>query len=85
MEDGHPIVIDNTSSFFWFRFFLISSVLVYLYHAQFHCADDEEFGGLWEMVKEGMMTSFALFLVSLYNYAHFHTIICDQALYSVLQ
>ena len=41
----------------------MSSVIVYFYHAFFHGIDDEEFGGTWELVKEGMMTSFALFLV----------------------
>ena len=39
--------------------------MVYVYHAFFHGVDEEEFGGVWELVKEGMMTSFALFLVSL--------------------
>ena len=27
--------------------------------------DEEEFGGAWELIKEGFMTSFALFLVSI--------------------
>lgn len=45
-------------------FFAISLVLVYLYHGMFHGVDGEEFGGVWELGKEGMMTSFALFLVS---------------------
>jgi hypothetical protein len=44
-------------------FFAVSVVLVYLYHAVYHQVDQEEFGGIWELVKEGMMTSFALFLV----------------------
>lgn len=51
------------------RFFATSAVLVYLYHAFFHGVEEEEFGGLWEIVKEGMMTSFALFLV-LPNFNH---------------
>lgn len=33
--------------------------------------DEEEFGGVWELTKEGFMTSFAGFLVSylLFNYS----------------
>ena len=38
--------------------------MVYVYHTFWHQVDEEEFGGLWELAKEGMMTSFALFLVS---------------------
>ena len=41
----------------------MSVLIVYVYHAFFHGVDEEEFGGLWELLKEGMMTSFALFLV----------------------
>ena len=37
---------------------------MYIYHSFYQRVDEEEFGGLWELVKEGMMTSFALFLVS---------------------
>jgi len=46
------------------RFFVLNVGIVYLYHSFYQRVDEEEFGGLWELVKEGMMTSFALFLVS---------------------
>lgn len=46
-----------------FSFFAASAATVYLYHTFFHQIEEDEFGGLWEIVKEGMMTSFALFLV----------------------
>ena len=38
--------------------------VVWLYTTLYQRVDEEEFGGLWEMVKEGLMTAFALFLVS---------------------
>ena len=49
---------------YFFRFFALNVGIVYLYHAFFHGVDEEDFGGIWELMKEGMMTSFALFLVS---------------------
>ena len=52
------------------RFFAASVVLVYVYHSLFHGIDEEEFGGLWELAKEGMMTSFALFLVRKMSLIH---------------
>lgn len=57
------------------RFFAISISLVYLYHTFFHRVEEEEFGGLWEIVKEGMMTSFALFLVSAFLILPLHIIL----------
>jgi hypothetical protein len=51
-----------------FRFFATNAGLVYLYFSGFQKVDEEEFGGAWELTKEGFMTSFAGFLVSLsYN------------------
>ena len=36
---------------------------MYVYHTVYQAIDAEEYGGVWELVKEGMMGSFALFLV----------------------
>jgi len=36
---------------------------MYLYFSGYHKVDEEEFGGAWELTKEGFMTSFAGFLV----------------------
>ncbi|MEE6506576.1 hypothetical protein FKM82_007736 [Ascaphus truei] len=44
-------------------FCLINAGLLYLYFSSFQQIDDEEYGGTWELTKEGFMTSFALFLV----------------------
>jgi len=46
-----------------FRFFVINSLIVYLYYNTFQQVDEEEFGGVGEILKEGLMTSFATFLV----------------------
>ena len=37
---------------------------MYIYFTNFQKIDEEEYGGPWELTKEGFMTSFALFLVS---------------------
>ena len=55
-------------------FGLINAGLLYVYFAAFQCVDEEEFGGAWELTKEGFMTSFASFLVVwiiLYSGLHF--------------
>ncbi|XP_028667595.2 uncharacterized protein RAB5IF [Erpetoichthys calabaricus] len=44
-------------------FCVINAGLVYLYFSSFQQIDEEEYGGTWELTKEGFMTSFALFLV----------------------
>uniref|UniRef100_A0A8C4Q2H2 RAB5 interacting factor n=1 Tax=Eptatretus burgeri TaxID=7764 RepID=A0A8C4Q2H2_EPTBU len=44
-------------------FCAISAGLLYLYFSNFQNVDEEEFGGTWELTKEGFMTSFSLFLV----------------------
>ncbi|MBN3279121.1 FA83D protein, partial [Polyodon spathula] len=44
-------------------FCAINAGVLYLYFSSFQQIDEEEYGGLWELTKEGFMTSFALFLV----------------------
>lgn len=47
-----------------FRFVLVNAAVIYFYVNNFQNIDEEEYGGLWEITKEGFMTSFAGFLVS---------------------
>ena len=42
---------------------LVNAGVTYLYFSNFQQIDEEEFGGIWELTKEGFMTSFAGFLV----------------------
>ncbi|NP_001085352.1 RAB5 interacting factor S homeolog [Xenopus laevis] len=44
-------------------FCLINAGALYLYFSSFQQIDEEEYGGTWELTKEGFMTSFALFMV----------------------
>ncbi|XP_050951756.1 uncharacterized protein RAB5IF [Labeo rohita] len=44
-------------------FCIINAGVLYLYFSSFQQVDEEEYGGTWELTKEGFMTSFALFLV----------------------
>jgi len=44
---------------------IVNAGITYLYFSSFQQIDEEEFGGIWELTKEGFMTSFAGFLVSL--------------------
>lgn len=44
-------------------FAAINAGLLYVYFAAFQSVDEEEFGGVWELTKEGFMTSFASFMV----------------------
>ncbi|CDI97009.1 Rab5 interacting [Echinococcus multilocularis] len=44
-------------------FFFINCIFVYLYAAVFQRVDEEEYGGYSEIIKEGLMTTFATFLV----------------------
>lgn len=37
--------------------------ILYMYCTSFQKVDEEEYGGAWELTKEGFMTSFAGFLV----------------------
>jgi len=39
---------------------------VYIYCTSFQSIDEEEYGGVWELTKEGFMTSFAGFLVRIF-------------------
>ncbi|XP_059484683.1 GEL complex subunit OPTI [Neocloeon triangulifer] len=45
-------------------FAVVNAGLIYLYFSTFQNIDEEEFGGAWELTKEGFMTSFAGFLVT---------------------
>lgn len=45
------------------RFCIINAGVLYVYFSSFQQVDEEEYGGTWELTKEGFMTSFALFLV----------------------
>ncbi|XP_040567177.1 GEL complex subunit OPTI [Lepeophtheirus salmonis] len=44
-------------------FALLNFGIVYFYFAGFQGIDEEEYGGVWELTKEGFATSFAGFLV----------------------
>ncbi|GBM13662.1 Uncharacterized protein C20orf24 [Araneus ventricosus] len=55
-------------------FCLLNVIILYSYTSAFQKIDDEEFGGIWELLKEGFMTSFASFLVTwimVYSAMHF--------------
>uniref|UniRef100_T1ISB2 Rab5-interacting protein n=1 Tax=Strigamia maritima TaxID=126957 RepID=T1ISB2_STRMM len=55
-------------------FCLFNAGIVYVYFASFQQIDEEEYGGTWELTKEGFMTSFAGFLVTwiiIYSGLHF--------------
>lgn len=44
-------------------FVALSCGITYLYCIKFQCIDEEEYGGLWEILKEGFVTGFASFMV----------------------
>ena len=46
-----------------FSYLLLSALAVYIYFSIYQRVDEEEYGGTWELLKEGFMTSFSLFLV----------------------
>ncbi|OXU25542.1 uncharacterized protein RAB5IF homolog [Nasonia vitripennis] len=55
-------------------FVLVNAGSLYVYFSSFQQVDEEEFGGAWELTKEGFMTSFAGFLVTwiiIYSGLHF--------------
>ncbi|KDR15294.1 uncharacterized protein C20orf24 homolog [Zootermopsis nevadensis] len=55
-------------------FVLVNAGLVYMYFTNFQGVDEEEYGGAWELTKEGFMTSFAGFLMTwiiIYSGLHF--------------
>ncbi|XP_047993191.1 respirasome Complex Assembly Factor 1 [Leguminivora glycinivorella] len=45
-------------------FVLVNAAVIYFYVNNFQNIDEEEYGGMWEITKEGFMTSFAGFLVT---------------------
>jgi len=45
-------------------FVLINAAVIYFYFSSFQNVDEEEYGGPWELTKEGFITSFAGFLVT---------------------
>lgn len=47
----------------------MNSGILYLYFNSFQQIDEEEYGGAWELTKEGFLTSFAGFLVNKTNAA----------------
>ena len=53
---------------------MVNAGVVYIYFNSFQSIDEEEYGGAWELTKEGFMTSFAGFLVTwiiIYSGLHF--------------
>ncbi|XP_021272443.1 uncharacterized protein C20orf24 homolog isoform X3 [Numida meleagris] len=56
-------------------FCLINAGVLYLYFSSFQQIDEEEYGGTWELTKEGFMTSFALFLVTSLT---FFKLVCES-------
>ncbi|KAL1377986.1 hypothetical protein pipiens_000572, partial [Culex pipiens pipiens] len=58
-------------------FALINCGIVYLYSTSYQSVDEEAYGGIWEIIKEGFMTSFACFLVTwiiFYTGIHFDSV-----------
>nr|CAX73767.1 hypotheticial protein [Schistosoma japonicum] len=54
-------------------FFVTNICFVYAYAAMYQRVDEDEYGGYGEIVKEGLMTAFACFMVSwilTYDCAH---------------
>ncbi|CAH2040005.1 unnamed protein product, partial [Iphiclides podalirius] len=45
-------------------FVVVNAGVIYLYVSNYQNIDEEEYGGMWEITKEGFMTSFAGFLVT---------------------
>ncbi|KAL7293757.1 hypothetical protein TKK_0012821 [Trichogramma kaykai] len=57
-----------------FLFAVVNAGSLYVYFNSFQQVDEEEYGGAWELTKEGFMTSFAAFLVTwiiIYSGLHF--------------
>jgi len=57
-------------------FGLLSAGVVYVWFTAIQNIDETEYGGAWELTKEGFMTSFAGFLVTwiiTYSAVHSHT------------
>ena len=49
----------------YFRYIIINLGIIFLYYTSYHEVDEEEYGGHGELAKEGLLTSFSLFLVGL--------------------
>lgn len=60
---AHEINLPSIKICIYSRFCLLNVLSLYTYTTAFQKVDDEEFGGTWELIKEGFMTSFASFLV----------------------
>ncbi|KPJ02128.1 PREDICTED: uncharacterized protein C20orf24 homolog [Papilio xuthus] len=45
-------------------FVAVNAGVIYLYVSNYQNVDEEEYGGMWEITKEGFMTAFAGFLVT---------------------
>lgn len=45
-------------------FFAVNVAIVYVYFSVFQKVDEEDYGGISEIFKEGLMTSFATFVVA---------------------
>ncbi|CAK1550645.1 unnamed protein product [Leptosia nina] len=45
-------------------FVVVNAAVIYFYVSSYQNVDEEEYGGMWEITKEGFMTSFAGFLVT---------------------
>ena len=55
-------------------FLALNVIITYIYLSSYQRVDEEEFGGLTEILKEGLMTSFSSFLVAwiiVYSALHF--------------
>ena len=58
-----PFLLTNVLLSFFCSYFLITCGIVYFYCTLYQGVDEEELGGIWELLKEGFMTSFAIFIV----------------------
>ncbi|KAH3768317.1 respirasome Complex Assembly Factor 1-like [Dreissena polymorpha] len=57
-------------------FFAVNVLITYIYFTSFQKVDEEEYGGISEILKEGLMTSFSSFVVMwilLYSWLHTET------------
>jgi len=55
-------------------FLAVNTIITYVYFNAFQKVDEEEYGGITEILKEGLMTSFSSFLVAwiiVYSAVHF--------------
>lgn len=58
-------------------FFIINCGAVYLYCSTFQRVDEDEYGGYGEILKEGLMTAFATYMICwviLYDALYGHTL-----------